>query len=275
MPRRSNQGHTLVLDVERIYIDSRDSHAALDQPVGRLYGVDVRPDDPRGPTSVDQARVPVVDRSGPFDEATAYRRRELSLVRFEELVVDPLVDRGARLEEWQRLSWVGLARRLGITFDDVSFPPCYRWFPYKRWPIRLAPPCEGSMERPDLQGLVDVLTEHSTAGRETPCHCYFTPLSTGNFDETDVRQASLGEVLDVYDNRISRPRTSDRSTSRGSCSPTGTSKERRSAGSQASSRLFVRIHVWRRSLGAGEREPPEGEAFGAGQFRCQPGWTVA
>ena len=129
----------------------------------------------------------------------------INLAEVGEVTGIPLGGRNEPAPDWQRLSWHELARRLGITFDDVAYPPCFRWFLYTSWPIRLAPPCEGSLERPDLQDLIDVLIERSVAGPRTLCECYFSPLSTGNFDEVDVRRVPLGEVLDLYDQRSQSP----------------------------------------------------------------------
>jgi hypothetical protein len=99
---------------------------------------------------------------------------------------------------WQRITWRELAERLGVTFDGVTVPPCFRWFPYTSWPLRIEPPCEGSMEGDDLVDLVDVLAKHSLVGLDTQCIFAFSYLTRGDFANPNLLRASLSEVLDVY-----------------------------------------------------------------------------
>ncbi|WP_241846357.1 transposase family protein [Streptomyces sp. MJM1172] len=106
---------------------------------------------------------------------------------------------------WRRLRWAELSRRTGDPVAAEGRLPCYRSFPSLRepggWPVGIAGPSEGSLDRDDWNRLVDILTEHSPQGAETRCLAYYNPLlqRAEDFDNLHVRAGALADAKVLYD----------------------------------------------------------------------------
>ena len=114
-----------------------------------------------------------------------------------------------RAGDWTRLRWHDLAAQLGIGFADNEVPPCFRWFPYRSWPVRLDPPDEGSLDEQSLEALVDQLAVHTRDGRSTRCIAYYSPLANGaDFDAPWMREVDLGDLrtlVEPSEGRVGSP----------------------------------------------------------------------
>ena len=94
---------------------------------------------------------------------------------------------------WRRLRWAELARRTGDPVVPDGLLPSYRCFPSAKkegsWPLGIVPPTEGSLDRETWNRLIAILTEHSSAGPDTPCLAYYNPMMLGatDFDNLHVR----------------------------------------------------------------------------------------
>lgn len=97
---------------------------------------------------------------------------------------------GRPTEEWVRVSWSELASRTNTSLADQQYPPCFRWFTYKSWPLSLQPPPEGSLDEDSLAALIPHLISASpddiciatygllaTAMRYEPGACFQGPIS--------------------------------------------------------------------------------------------------
>lgn len=106
---------------------------------------------------------------------------------------------------WRRLRWAELAERIGDPVVPDGQLPDHRCFPsVKRdgsWPLGIIPPTEGSLDRETWTRLIDVLTEHSPAGPDTPCRAYYCPAVLGFQDLENhlVRTGRLGDAGALYD----------------------------------------------------------------------------
>ncbi|MFE3503441.1 hypothetical protein [Kitasatospora sp. NPDC059160] len=106
---------------------------------------------------------------------------------------------------WQRLRWAELARRTGDPVVPDGLLPSYRCFPSVKkdgsWPLGIAPPTEGSLDRETWSRLIGILTAHSPAGPDTRCLAYYNPLMLGafDFDNLRVRAGRLGDAELLYD----------------------------------------------------------------------------
>ncbi|MGW8847759.1 hypothetical protein ACWGNE_08255 [Streptomyces xiamenensis] len=106
---------------------------------------------------------------------------------------------------WRRLRWAELSQRTGDPVAPEGQLPCYRSFPSLRkpngWPVGIAGPSEGSLDRADWNRLVDILTQHSPQGAKANCLAYYTPLLHGakEFDALHVRAGTLSDAKALYD----------------------------------------------------------------------------
>ena len=97
---------------------------------------------------------------------------------------------------WERLRWRELADRLGVDPFAIDVPPCFRSFPYKSWPVSIAPPSEGSLDFEQFMLLVELLGSVGGDADEFPCFAYYSPLATAEYDEERVfagSRSSLGD----------------------------------------------------------------------------------
>ena len=152
--------------------------------------------------------------SGRFPDMTwdDYRKRELKAgraepqmvgnVNLDELTTDSGMSSGRTKTpggRWQRLRWMELFSRLGQAPDHQEIPPCWRWFPYKSWPLRISPPHVGSLDRHQYERLVGKL-EAVTASDDAMCLCYYSALSCGSESpEGLVVKVAMGDLRDLYD----------------------------------------------------------------------------
>ncbi|MFC7219226.1 hypothetical protein ACFQLX_13765 [Streptomyces polyrhachis] len=107
---------------------------------------------------------------------------------------------------WRRLRWSQLALRTGDPVVPEGLLPSYRCFPSTHkngsWPLSIAPPTEGSLDRPTWNRLIEILTAHSPAGADTHCLAYYSPLMLGalDLDTFYVQAGRLGDATLLYDN---------------------------------------------------------------------------
>jgi hypothetical protein len=106
---------------------------------------------------------------------------------------------------WRRLRWAELARRSGDPVVPDGLLPCFQCFPSIKkqgsWPLSIAPPTEGSLDRETWNRLIDLLAEHSSTGPNTLCLAYYNPMTLGanDFDNLNVRAGRLGDAGRLYD----------------------------------------------------------------------------
>ncbi|MFK0259253.1 hypothetical protein [Streptomyces sp. NPDC090445] len=105
---------------------------------------------------------------------------------------------------WHRLRWTELARRTGDPVVPEGRMPCHTSFPSitpGTWPVGIQAPPEGRMDRPDWNRLIDILTEHSPQGADTPCLAYYNPLlqRAEDFDNLHIRSGALADAKVLYD----------------------------------------------------------------------------
>lgn len=108
---------------------------------------------------------------------------------------------------WHRLRWAELSRRTGDPLTPEGHLPCGTSFPSVRsrmsggWPVGIAAPSEGSLDRTDWNRLVELLIEHSPQGADTRCLAYYSPLllAAADFDNPRVRAGRLADAKVLYD----------------------------------------------------------------------------
>jgi hypothetical protein len=100
---------------------------------------------------------------------------------------------------WRRLFWRELAARLDVDPYARDVPPCYRSFPYESWPLNIAPPAEGSLDREQFVFLLDHLAAASRDGNQTVCTAYRAPIVTVDFDNHTVFECEFRELFGLYD----------------------------------------------------------------------------
>ncbi|MFB0632411.1 hypothetical protein [Streptomyces sp. AB3(2024)] len=104
---------------------------------------------------------------------------------------------------WSRLRWAELSQRTGDPVVPEGRLPCHTSFPSieRAWPVGILSPSEGRMDRADWNRLIDVLTEHTPQGADTPCLAYYSPLllAAEDFDDLHVRTGVLGDAKVLYD----------------------------------------------------------------------------
>ena len=102
---------------------------------------------------------------------------------------------------WRRLFWRELAARLDVDPYARDVPPCYRSFPYESWPLKIAPPAEGSLDREQFLFLLDHLAEASRDGNQTVCTAHRALLASSDWpsDNHTVFQGELRELIGLYE----------------------------------------------------------------------------
>jgi hypothetical protein len=75
---------------------------------------------------------------------------------------------------WSRLRWTDLAVRMNLRFEEQKVPPCFRWFPYRSWPISICPPAEGSLDSENLDRLIAHLTGGSSSVTCVAAHSFLS-----------------------------------------------------------------------------------------------------
>jgi len=107
---------------------------------------------------------------------------------------------------WRRLRWAELAQRSGDPVVPDGLLPCFRCFPSVTtngsWPVGIAPPTEGSLDRETWNQLTALLRAHSPAGADTRCLAYYNPLTLGASDVNSLHVCAgrLGDAEMLYDN---------------------------------------------------------------------------
>jgi hypothetical protein len=143
------------------------------------------------------------------EKATSRRRvgRRWRRLRRAERVLDELMDAttvtGTPLGRtawpgagWRRLPWTELGERLGV--DPLSSRPGPGSFPYRSWPLSIAPPGEGSLDREQFRRLVARLGARSPAGPDTACVAFYG-LLLGNDLTPRLYTGRLAELAGLYD----------------------------------------------------------------------------
>ena len=153
---------------------------------------------------------------GQAPEISANEAHHLSIEAGE---LEPLVINGVNLDEkavvtgiglgrtespgpgWHRLWWSELAARVAAPLADSGVPPCFRWFPFRSWPIGIRPPGEGSLDRDSFVRLADKLITNSSTANQLASYCYYSPMATieADFDNPYLLQGQLTELSAVYD----------------------------------------------------------------------------
>ncbi|MGW3910016.1 hypothetical protein ACWEBX_00580 [Streptomyces sp. NPDC005070] len=105
---------------------------------------------------------------------------------------------------WHRLRWTELARRIGDPVVPEGRFPCHTSFPGIKsgsWPATIQAPSEGHLARADWNRLIDLLTEHSPLGADTPCLAYYSPLlrADGDYENARIRTGRLADAKVLYD----------------------------------------------------------------------------
>jgi hypothetical protein len=156
------------------------------------------------------------EHEGQSPELSANEARQLGI---ESGHVEPLVINGMNLDEkavltgielgrtespgtgWHRLRWSDLAARVAAPLANSGVPPCFRWFPFRSWPIGIRPPGEGSLDREGFVRLADQLINCSGASSQLACYCYYSPMATKetDFDNPYLLQGQLSELSAVYE----------------------------------------------------------------------------
>jgi hypothetical protein len=83
---------------------------------------------------------------------------------------------------WRRVSWSELGRRLDVNpfgqyLDHGSFP-------YESWPINIAPPTEGSLDREQYSRLLEHLDD-ATPGADSTCFAFYGLIAANTLVESD------------------------------------------------------------------------------------------
>ena len=110
--------------------------------------------------------------------------------------------------ESERLTWHDVAGRLSVDLIASAVPPCFRWFPYRSWPVGLHPPDEGSLDQESLSHLSDVLARQTSGGADARCIAYYSPLACGDWEEPWLREVDLGKIgalVDRAERRVGSP----------------------------------------------------------------------
>jgi len=145
---------------------------------------------------------------------------ELNRLRVKAGDSDALVVNGANLDDlsirsgiglgrsrapgagWRRLRWADLALQESAPMASSGAAPCFRWFNYRSWPIRIQPPTEGSLDRESFLRLVEILSSFAYPASDPRICCYYTPLAVVHSRMTGpplVLSGRLSELSAVYD----------------------------------------------------------------------------
>jgi hypothetical protein len=102
---------------------------------------------------------------------------------------------------WQRLLWSELAKREGAPMSASGVAPCFRWFSYRSWPIRIRPFASGSLDRESFLRLAEVLIRQPGVSPDSRIWCYYSPLVVvdSHLETPAVLEATLAELPAVYD----------------------------------------------------------------------------
>ncbi|AYY11846.1 hypothetical protein EF847_03040 [Actinobacteria bacterium YIM 96077] len=101
-------------------------------------------------------------------------------------------------ESWRRLPWHDYFTAVNVE-PDRQYPPCFRWFPHRTWPVSIAPPPEGSLDGESLETLVESLAGHSPQGARTECIFLYASLPAGDFENPHVWRGPLGATGDLLE----------------------------------------------------------------------------
>ena len=100
---------------------------------------------------------------------------------------------------WTRLPWIELWRRLAVDPALLEGYPCFAWFPYRSWPVSIAPPREGSLDREQFERMLIHLEEASPRGGATPCIASYGACAIGEFDHDVLYRGSLRDIRSLFD----------------------------------------------------------------------------
>jgi hypothetical protein len=99
---------------------------------------------------------------------------------------------------WRRLSWRELGARLGRDPLGCAHPPSLGSFPYRSWPVNIDGPEEGSLDRDELERLVDHLARGTEGGLEAECVAFYGQIPAAEFDEATLFQGRLGHISRLH-----------------------------------------------------------------------------
>lgn len=61
---------------------------------------------------------------------------------------------------WTRVTWADYLQRFPEFHPARDVPPCYKWFPFRSWPMSIDAPPEGSLDEESLEALLTVLAQN-------------------------------------------------------------------------------------------------------------------
>jgi hypothetical protein len=96
---------------------------------------------------------------------------------------------------WKRLLWREHGRRLGI--DPFACFVDSRSFPHDSWPVNIAPPAEGSLDREQFFRLVEQL-EAVTPAQARCCSAFYAMLATNDLEERVIYRGGVRELVELY-----------------------------------------------------------------------------
>jgi hypothetical protein len=102
-------------------------------------------------------------------------------------------------EEWTRLRWAELWRRLGVDPAGLEGYPSFEWFPYRSWPVNMAAPGEGSLDRAQFARLLGHLEAVSDRGGGTPCIASYGACAIGEYNHDVLYRGALREAASLLD----------------------------------------------------------------------------
>ena len=172
----------------------RTERAAREEPAGLPRG----PEEVRHETWVIDAHLP--DLFKRFARAASGEEVEHILMNSgARLIGSTLGPSAAPGDGWQRLMWSELAKRLDHDPWALDVAPCHRSFPYRSWPANIRPPAGGSLDKEQLERLVEHLAAVTPGGLSAACFALFAAVGADEYDEKMVYAGRLGGVPALYD----------------------------------------------------------------------------
>ncbi len=101
---------------------------------------------------------------------------------------------GQPSEQWVRIRWSELSTRTGTSMDDHAFPPCFKWFPFRSWPVSMEPPPEGSLDQTSLEALIPHLVDAAPADE---CIAAYGLVAAGLVDEIRCFRGPISRIQEL------------------------------------------------------------------------------
>lgn len=101
--------------------------------------------------------------------------------------------------KWTRLRWRDLLTLLNTEPPAEERYPSDQWFPFSSWPVSIAPPGEGSLDREQFLRLLEHLAVASRDGWECTCFAYYATGASGEWDEDVVYDGRLADLASLIE----------------------------------------------------------------------------